>query len=114
MGFVPGNLQKLFDILEEDENVDAVAMEVSGTFIGRRMKDNPGLMDAMVDALAAQKDKSSKPFLAIAQASHLEDVLREMRSKLLDRGVATFTSFAAAAKAMRRATAYWRFREGLD
>ena len=114
MGFVPGNLQKLFDILEEDENVDAVAMEVSGTFIGRRMKDNPGLMDAMVDALAAQKDKSSKPFLAIAQASHLEDVLREMRSKLLDRGVATFTSFAAAAKTMRRATAYWRFREGLD
>jgi len=41
MGFVPGNLQKLFDILEEDENVDAVALEISGTFMARRMRQSP-------------------------------------------------------------------------
>jgi acyl-CoA synthetase (NDP forming) len=51
MGFMAGNLQKLFDILEEDENVDAVAMEVGATFIARRMRDNPAIMEAFVDTL---------------------------------------------------------------
>jgi acyl-CoA synthetase (NDP forming) len=114
MGFVPGNLQKLFDILEEDENVDAVAMEVGATFIARRMRENPAIMEAFVDTLAKQRERSSKPFLAIAHAGHVEDVMRDMRVQLLERGVATFTSFQAAARAQARAVAYWRSREGLD
>jgi acyl-CoA synthetase (NDP forming) len=114
MGFVPGNLQRLFDILEEDENVDAVAMEVGATFIARRMRQNPAMMDQLVDVLASQKERSAKPFLAIAHQAHVEDVMIELRKKLLDRGVATFGSFAAAAQAFARAVAYWRFREGLD
>jgi acyl-CoA synthetase (NDP forming) len=111
MGFVPGNLQKLFEILEEDENVDAVAMEVSGTFIARRLKDNPAMMDGMLDLLANQRDKSSKPFLTITHPSHVEDVMADLRRKLLDRGVAAFTSFRASARALSHATAYWAARE---
>jgi hypothetical protein len=38
----------------------------------------------------------------------------ELRKKLLDRGVATFGSFTAAAQAFARAVAYWRVREGLE
>lgn len=114
MGFVPGNLQRLFDILEEDENVDALAMEVGATFIARRMRQNPAMMDQLVDVLAAQKVRSAKPFLAIAHQAHVEDVMIELRKKLLERGVATFGSFGAAAKAFARANQYWRFRDGLD
>ena len=38
----------------------------------------------------------------------------ELRKKLLERGVATFGNFGAAAKAFARANQYWRFREGID
>jgi acyl-CoA synthetase (NDP forming) len=114
MGFVPGNLEKLFAILEEDENVDAVAMEVGATFIARRMRENPAIMQAFVDTLAKQRERSSKPFLAIAHAGHVEDVMRDMRVKLLERGVATFVSFQAAARAQARSVGYWRAREGLE
>jgi acyl-CoA synthetase (NDP forming) len=114
MGFMAGNLQKLFDILEEDENVDAVAMEVGATFIARRMRDNPAIMEAFVDTLAKQREASRKPFLAITHPGHVEDVMAEMRGKLLERGVAAFTSFDAAARAQARAVQYWRRREGLD
>ena len=114
MGFAAGNLQKLFDILEEDENVDAVAMEVGATFIARRMRENPAILDAFVETVAKQKDASAKPFLAIAHPGHVEDVMAEMRSKLLERGVATFTSFGAAARAQALAVAYWRGRVRLD
>jgi acyl-CoA synthetase (NDP forming) len=114
MGFVPGNLQKLFDILEDDENVDAIAMEVSGTFIARRMRQFPQMMDAMVDLLAAQKEKSAKPFLAITHPSHVEDVMAEIRGRLLERGVAAFTSFQAAAGALAKAIEYRRTREEIS
>ncbi len=114
MGFVPGNLRKLFDILEEDENVDAVALEISGTFMARRMRQSPAIMDALVETLASHRDRSAKPFLVIAHPSHVEDVMSEIRGKLLERGVAAFTSFGAAARAAAKAIAYWRFRDGLE
>ena len=100
MGFVPGNLQKLFEILDEDANIDAVALEISGTFMARRMRQNPAIMDALVDMLANHKEASPKPFMAIAHPSHVEDVMAEIRHKLLDRGVATFTTFQSAARAI--------------
>src|SRR3989441_10787037 len=108
MGFVPGNLQRLFDILEDDENVDAVAMEVGASFIVRRLRENPAMLDQMVETVAAQRDRSAKPFLAITHPSHVEDVMSEMRRKLLARGVASFTSFQAAARALTKAIGYWR------
>jgi acetate---CoA ligase (ADP-forming) subunit alpha len=114
MGFVPGNLQKLFDILEEDTNVDAIAMEVGASFIARRLRENPAIIDAMADTLAAHKERSAKPFLAITHPGHVEDVMADIRARLIDRGIATFGSFQAAAKALRRSTDYWQVREGLN
>ena len=112
MGFVPGNLKKLFEILGEDENVDAIAMEVSGTFIARRLRANPEMMDGLLDILSEQRERSAKPFLAITHPSHIEDVMSEVRRKLLDRGVAAFTSFHAAARSLALTTAYWARRDG--
>lgn len=111
MGFAPGNLQKLLDVLEEDENVDSVAMEVGASFIARRLRENPAILDTMADTLAAHKDRSTKPFIAIVHPGHVEDVMAEIRSKLIERGIAVFGSFQASAKALSRAIDYWRMRE---
>jgi acetate---CoA ligase (ADP-forming) len=114
MGFAPGSLQKLLDILEEDENVDAIAMEVGASFIARRLRENPAILDQMVQTLASHRERSAKPFLAIAHPGHVEEVMADIRSRLIERGIATFGSFDAAATALRRATDYWRGREGLN
>ena len=62
----------------------------------------------------SHRERSRKPFLAIAHPGHLEDVSAMMRARLLERNIATFTGFQPAAKALRRAIDYWRFREGMD
>ncbi|MFB3052858.1 MAG: CoA-binding protein [Dehalococcoidia bacterium] len=114
MGFLPQNLQKLLEILEEDESVDAIAMEVGAGFLARRMRENPAILDALLDTLSAHRERSRKPFIAIAHAGHLEDVSTMIRSRLLERNIPPFASFQAGAKALRCAIDYWRFRDGLD
>ncbi len=113
MGFAPQNLQKLLEILDEDENVDAIAMEVGAGFLARRMRENPAILDALVDTLAAHRQRSPKPFITIAHPGHVEEVMAAIRAKLIERGIATFAGFQAGARALKRAIDYWRFREGL-
>src|SRR5207245_10458591 len=60
MGFAPGNLQKLLDILEEDENVDAIAMEVGASFIARRLRENPAMLDQTVETLATHTERPAQ------------------------------------------------------
>jgi len=113
-GFLPQNLEKLLEILDGDENVDAIAIEVSAGFLARRMRENPGILDALLDTLSAHRERSQKPFIAITHPGHLEDVTAMVRSRLLERNIPPFASFEAGAKALRRAIDHWRFREGLD
>ncbi len=113
-GFAPQNLQKLLTILDDDENVDTIAIEVSAGFLARRMRENPGILDALLDTLSAHRERSRKPFIAITHAGHVEDVTAMVRSRLLERNIPPFASFEAGAKALRRAIGYWRFREGVD
>lgn len=114
MGFLPQNLQKLLEILDGEQKVDAIAMEVGAGFLARRMRENPGILDSLLDILSAHRERSPKPFLAIAHPGHLEDVSAMIRARLLERNIPPFTDFGAAAKALRRAIDYWRFREGMD
>ncbi len=113
-GFMPGNLEKLLAILDEDEKVDAIALEVGAGFLARRMRQNPELLDSLLDILSAHKERSEKPFITVVHPGHLEDVAAGIRSRLLERDVPPFVSFQAGAKALRQAIDYWRFREGLD
>jgi acyl-CoA synthetase (NDP forming) len=114
MGFAPGNLKRLLEILDEDANVDAIVMEVGASFIARRLRDNPAMLDQMVEVLRAHRERSAKPFIAIAHPGHVEDVMGSIRSRLLGEGIGVFPSFQAGARALRRAIDYWRFRAGLD
>jgi acyl-CoA synthetase (NDP forming) len=109
-----GTLTRLFDILERDENVDAIAMEMASGFLARMWQANPGSLDGLLDTLAAHKEKSAKPFVAVLQPQHVEDVVRQARQRVQERGIAVFASFERAAGALARAVGYWRFRAGMD
>jgi len=114
MGFAPQNLQRLLEILDQDENVDAIAMEVGAGFLARRLREHPAILDHLVDTLASHRERSPKPFITIAHPGHVEEITAAIRAKLVERGIATFASFQAGARALKRTIDYWRFREGLE
>ncbi|HET6615790.1 MAG TPA: CoA-binding protein [Dehalococcoidia bacterium] len=107
-----GTLTKLFDILDADPNIDAIAMEMASGFLARMWRANPASLDGMLDTLAAHRDKSPKPFLVVLQPQHVEDIVREARVRVQERGIAVFASFERAARALRRAIEYRRFAAG--
>jgi hypothetical protein len=90
--------------------VDALAMEWR-PFIARRMRQNPAMMDQLVDVLAAQRERSTKPFWRSRTRAHVEDVMIELRKKLLERGWRR-SGTSGGGEAFARANQYWRFREG--
>ena len=107
-------LARLFGILDADPNVDAIAMEMASGFLARMWAQNPASLDGLLDTLAAHKDRSAKPFVAILQPQHVEDVVAQARKRVQEREIAVFASFERAARALRRAIDYHRFRAGLD
>ncbi len=107
-------LTKLFEILDADPNVDAIAMEMASGFLARQWAANPQSLDRLLDVLVEHRDRSSKPFVAVLQAGHVEDVAIQARKRAQERELAVFGSFERAARALRRATDYWRFRDSVD
>lgn len=110
MGFRMDNLQRMLDILDEEPNVDAVAIETAVTFLVRRAQLSPNLLDNLLHVLSEHKERSRKPFLMILQPGHLEGDIAEIRGKLLARGIATFGSFQQGANALAKTIAYHRFQ----
>jgi acyl-CoA synthetase (NDP forming) len=107
-------LRKLFDILDADSNIDAIAMEMASGFLARMWQANPENLDKLLDTLTAHRDRSSKPFLVVLQPQHVEEVVMQARKKVQDRGLAVFASFERAARAFNRAVLYHRFAAGMD
>jgi acyl-CoA synthetase (NDP forming) len=73
-------------------------------------KANPGSLDVMLEALAAHAERSSKPFVAVLQPQHVEEVVIEARKRAQERGLAVFSSFERAARALNRAIEHHRVR----
>lgn len=113
-GGQPGNLKRLLEILDADERVDAIAMEMASGFLARMWAANPASLDALLDTLTEHRDRSRKPFVAVLQPQHVEDVVRQARLKVQERGIAAFASFERAARALRRTIDYHRFVAALD
>jgi acyl-CoA synthetase (NDP forming) len=104
------NLERMLDILNEDEHVDAVALEMGSGFMARRWQADPKALEQALDALAAYQERSPKPFLTIMHPGHVEAVVAELRERVTARGIAVFPSFERAARALRRFLDYHRFR----
>ncbi len=112
LGFNREITGRLLDILEEDENIDVVAFEVNVGFMVGRLEKDPAGLEALLADLATRRNQSRKPFVTIVTPGHVPQLAAEVRSKLLEKGVASFASFSAAARALRLAIDYWRFRMG--
>jgi acyl-CoA synthetase (NDP forming) len=97
-----------------DPNVDAIAIEMASGFLARRWQADPKSLDAMLDTLVAHQERSSKPFVAVLQMGHVEEVAIQARKRVQERGIAVFPSFERAGRALRRAIDYHRFRAGMD
>jgi acyl-CoA synthetase (NDP forming) len=114
-GARPDNLERMLRILDEDENIDAVVLEIASRLIVRRAFGQAGpSAEWLPDMLVAQKEKSPKAFAAILHPGHIEPLVAEERTKLLERGVPVFDTFQKGARALRKAIDYHRFRAGLD
>jgi acyl-CoA synthetase (NDP forming) len=109
-GSDPANLDRIFRIMEEDANIDALAMEISATFMARRWQTHPEQLDHFIEQLVGQNQRSSKPFLAVLHPLHLEAEIAGVRPRFEEAGIAVLPSFERAARAMRRAIDYHRFR----
>ncbi|MBI4302489.1 MAG: CoA-binding protein [Chloroflexi bacterium] len=99
-------VMKMLNILAEDENVDAVAMEVSVGF-SRDGRRGPAFWDGLVSGLADYKNKSDKPFFAIVTPAHREATAIEMRNQLTDKYIPSFPSFQRAATAFKKVVEYY-------
>ena len=107
-------LQRLLDILDADEHVDAIAMELASDFMARRWQADPSSLDTMLDLLVAHRDRSEKPFLTILHPGHVEEITAKARSRVVERGLPVFHSFERAGRALSRAVSLWRWRDGFD
>jgi acyl-CoA synthetase (NDP forming) len=105
-----GNLVRMLDILNEDEHIDAVALEMGSGLIARRWRADPKLLEEALEALTAYQERSPKPFLTVMHPGHVEAIVAELRERVTARGIAAFASFERAARALRRFLDYHRFQ----
>ncbi len=107
------HLERLFEILDSDAHVDAIAMELASGFMARRWQADPSSLDELLDMLVAHQERSAKPFVTILHPGHVEEVTAQARSRVVERGLPVFPSFERAARALNHAIEYWRSRQEL-
>jgi len=107
----PEHLDRLFEILDADPNVDAVAMEMSALFMARRWAQHPEQLDDLLNRIERHAQRSDKPFAAVLHPGHLEVEVASLRPRIQERGIAVLPSFDRAARAMARVAEYHRARE---
>jgi acyl-CoA synthetase (NDP forming) len=112
LGFSMETLSRILDILDSDTNVDSVILDLSSMSIMRRMaddQDNRGNLRNLVDTLSDFKERSAKPFMAVINPMHREELAHELRDSLINRGIASYPSYERAAKTLMKVTGYYSF-----
>jgi hypothetical protein len=127
------NLETIFEILDEDENIDIIAMDFRGGPFGAPQggpgggppsqtgasgpgADGPRLDrgDRTVDMLQRFQGRSRKPVILLQGSGTTENAIAESRSFLLEKGLPQWPSYARGAWAFRRLMDYHRFRASLE
>ena len=96
IGQSPEHLDTIFDILNADENIDAVAMELSATFMARRWQDKPEEFERLIISLKRFMAESDKPFLTALHPSHVEPEALAARQRLQQESIPTFPQLRAS------------------
>lgn len=100
----PAVLDRLLDLMADDPNADAVAMEISATFLAARWEKDPKEMEALIGSLKRFGERSKKPFVAALHPSYVEAAALTARDRLQDAGLAVYPSFERAASALAKAS----------
>ncbi len=113
-GTSPANLERMLRILDEDKRIDGIAIELSPRMMVRRTAEQGDAPDWLPDMLAAHKERSRKPFLAVMHPGHLDAFVAQERQKYIERRIPTFAGFQQAASAFAKVVAYRRFVAGVE
>jgi acetate---CoA ligase (ADP-forming) len=114
MGFDADNLKRLLEVLHDDPGIDLIALDLGGSMSLDRWNDYPTKVQPVFDLLAAFATRSHKPFAVVLEAPHRPVEVAQRCDELRRDGVLTFASPQRAARALRRAVEYWRFRAGVE
>ena len=94
-------LARLFGILdarpEHRRHRDGDGVGLPRADVGRR---TPPASTACSTRWSRTRSASPKPFVAVLQPQHVEDVVRQARMRVQERGIAVFASFERAARAL--------------
>lgn len=104
------NFGKILQILDDDPVIDIIVLEILVTFMARRWERRPELADALFGAIREFRDRSPKPLMVVLPTTHREHETIDVKNKLLDYGIPSFPSFDRAARALKRAVDYHRWR----
>lgn len=114
MGFDADNLRRLLEVLHDDPGIDLIALDLGGAMSLDRWNDYPRKVQPVFDLLAAFATRSHKPFAVVLEAPHRPVEAAQRCDELRRSGVLAFASPQRAARALRRAVEYWRFRAGAE
>ncbi|MBI2957419.1 MAG: CoA-binding protein [Chloroflexi bacterium] len=106
-----GQMKRILEILEQDDNVDNLVLLVTP----RMVRGNQ--LDSYLNALIDVRRKANKPvmaFLSTLFSSEETQVAREVIRKLQGAGIPVFGSFQRGARALRNAHEYYEFKRRTD
>jgi len=104
----PDRIIKSLDILSQDDNIDAVVLEVTVPFLKDLESLIPNLFDDLIQELAQFKARCPKPFIAVAIPGYTEAAALDVKRRLVERDIPSFPSFQRGANALRKAIEYWQ------
>jgi len=129
-----GNLETIFEILDEDDNIDLISMDFRGGPFGGPPQagaaggpaqasapeaDGPRPAagpagadrgDRMVEMLQRFQERSRKPVVLVQGSGTTETSIAETRAYLVEKGLPLWPSYLRGAWALRRFVDYHRFR----
>jgi acyl-CoA synthetase (NDP forming) len=94
--------RRIFDIVDVDPNVDAVALEMSAMFGARQWKKEPDKLTDLLDLIRERNEQTDKPHVTVLHPAHEEEYVASIKPEFFARNIPVFASFERAAGAMAR------------
>ena len=107
---IEANMINLLDVLNEDENIDAVVHEISANRqAGGR---DPGFFERRMNTMLEFRQRTPKPYFVVMNVSFSQSDMESVQQtyrRLMDGGIPTFYGFSGGAKAIANAVRYHQF-----
>ncbi|HEY48757.1 MAG TPA: hypothetical protein G4O13_01770 [Dehalococcoidia bacterium] len=105
------SLTSMLDILNQDPNIDCIVLELFPVI--RPLSKDAETADPILDAISDFKERA-KPFMIIVTTAHSDALATEMRDKLVERGIPSFSSFERAARTVKRLAEFYKSQRELS